>query len=279
VHLAAQAGVRYAAENPHAYISSNVTGFLHVLEACRQQQVEHLLFASTSSVYGANPGMPFSESHPTEHPLSLYAATKKANEQMAHSYAHLFGIPCTGLRFFTVYGPWGRPDMALFKFAVAMAHDREIELYSYGRHARSFTYIDDVVTGIERLLHRVPAPQPLLETMHGSPQILDPGVSPVAPYCVLNIGHATPVPLMEYVRQLELAMGKEAKKVFLPKQPGDVPESAACSQRLFDAVGFLPETSVAQGISRFVAWFREHPQFGGQEVGGQKAGGQEAGAP
>ena len=256
IHLAAQAGVRYAAENPHIYVSSNIVGFLHIIENCRRFNVAHLVYASTSSVYGANQIMPFTEDQPCEHPLTLYAASKKANELMAHSYAHLFQIPCTGLRFFTVYGPWGRPDMALFKFAKAILSDQPIELFNYGQHKRSFTYITDIVEGIVRILAQPP-------TAVLSPVELPiPGCdSAVAPHKIFNIGNAESVPLLDYVDQLEIALGRKAKRLLLPLQSGDVHTSEASVTRLFDAVGYQPEVNVATGVARFVEWFKAHPQF------------------
>ena len=241
VHLAAQAGVRYAAENPHVYVSSNVTGTLHILEGCRHFGVEHLVFASTSSVYGANTEMPFSEHQSTEHPMSLYAATKKANEQMAHSYAHLYNIPCTGLRFFTVYGPWGRPDMALFLFTRAILADEPIKVFNHGKHKRSFTYIDDIVEGITRILDKPPEPTTdhrLPTTDHRASESgktvnpLDPSRSPVAPYQIFNIGNEQSVELMRYIEVLEDCLGKEAEKEYLPLQPGDVHATEASMQGL-----------------------------------------------
>ena len=220
VHLAAQAGVRYAAENPHVYVKSNVTGTLHILEGCRHHGVEHLVFASTSSVYGANTEMPFSEHQSTEHPLTLYAATKKANEQMAHSYAHLYNIPCTGLRFFTVYGPWGRPDMALFLFTKAILAGEPIKVFNHGKHKRSFTYIDDIVEGITRILDKPPEPanQPTSEPANRP----DPATSGVGPYQIFNIGNEQSVELMRYIEVLEDCLGKKAQMEILPLQPGDV---------------------------------------------------------
>lgn len=258
VHLAAQAGVRYAAENPHIYVNSNIVGFLHVIENCRRFQVGHLVYASTSSVYGANQTMPFTENQPCDHPLTLYAASKKANEMMAHAYAHLFNIPCTGLRFFTVYGPWGRPDMALFKFARAILTNKPIELYNYGQHKRSFTFISDIVEGIVRVLAQPPGCMQTAENM------ATPGCdSAVGPYKLYNIGNAESVPLLEYVEQLELALGRKAERVLLPLQAGDVQASEASVARLFDAVGYQPQVSVAIGVARFVKWFKAHPQFSG----------------
>jgi UDP-glucuronate 4-epimerase len=253
VNLAAQAGVRYAATNPHAYVASNVTGFLHVLEGCRRHDVEHLVFASTSSVYGAVTRMPFAEHQPTEHPLSLYAASKKANEQMAHSYAHLFGLPCTGLRFFTVYGPWGRPDMALFLFTRAILDGQPIPVFNHGRHKRSFTYVDDVVEGILRTLDRVPSADP--EWRSDDP---DPGSSGVAPYRLYNVGNEEPVELLRYIRVLESCLGRAAHMELLPLQAGDVPDTEASVAALFKATGYRPRVSVDDGVARFVHWYRHY---------------------
>jgi UDP-glucuronate 4-epimerase len=253
VNLAAQAGVRYAATNPHAYVASNVTGFLHVLEGCRRHDVEHLVFASTSSVYGAVTRMPFAEHQPTEHPLSLYAASKKANEQMAHSYAHLFGLPCTGLRFFTVYGPWGRPDMALFLFTRAILDGQPIPVFNHGRHKRSFTYVDDVVEGILRTLDRVPSADP--EWRSDAP---DPGSSGVAPYRLYNVGNEEPVELLRYIRVLESCLGRAAHMELLPLQAGDVPDTEASVAALFKATGYRPRVSVDDGVARFVHWYRHY---------------------
>ena len=253
VHLAAQAGVRYAAQNPHVYVSSNVTGFLHVLEGCRHHRVEHLVFASTSSVYGADTKMPFSEHQGTDHPLTLYAATKKANEAMAHSYAHLYGIPCTGLRFFTVYGPWGRPDMALFLFTRAILAGEPIKVFNHGRHKRSFTYVDDIVEGVIRTLDRVPGVDP---AWRGDAP--DPAGSGVAPYRLFNIGNERPVELLEYIRVLERCLGREAKMELLPLQAGDVPDTEADVSELAAAVGYRPVVDVDEGVARFVAWYRQY---------------------
>ncbi|RMH94537.1 NAD-dependent epimerase [Lysobacter pythonis] len=252
VHLAAQAGVRYAAENPHIYVSSNVTGFLHVLEGCRQHGVEHLVFASTSSVYGANRAMPFSEHASAEHPLTLYAATKKANEQMAHSYAHLYGIPSTGLRFFTVYGPWGRPDMALFLFTRAILAGEPIKVFNHGRHKRSFTYIDDIVEGVVRTLDRVPGKD--ADWRGESP---DPASSGVAPYRLYNIGNEAPVELLRYIEVLERELGRKAVMEMLPLQAGDVPDTEADVSDLVADVGYRPRVSVEEGVAAFVAWYRD----------------------
>ena len=253
VHLAAQAGVRYAAENPHVYVSSNVVGFLHVLEGCRHQGVEHLVFASTSSVYGANTAMPFSEHKSAEHPLTLYAATKKANEQMAHSYAHLYGIPSTGLRFFTVYGPWGRPDMALFLFTRAILAGEPIRVFNHGKHKRSFTYVDDIVEGVIRTLDQVPG----IDT-HWNSNTPDPANSGVAPYRLFNIGNERPVELLHYIEVLEQCLGRKATMELLPLQPGDVPDTEADVTDLIQTVGYRPQVSVETGVENFVRWYREY---------------------
>jgi UDP-glucuronate 4-epimerase len=252
VHLAAQAGVRYAATNPHVYVSSNVTGFLHVLEGCRHHGVKHLVYASTSSVYGANTTMPFSEHHGTAHPLTLYAATKKSNEMMAHSYAHLFGIPCTGLRFFTVYGPWGRPDMALFLFTQAILAGEPLKVFNHGKHKRSFTYIDDIVEGIVRSLDLPPQPAPGWNA--GQP---DPATSS-APYRLYNIGSPSTVELLRYIEVLEQCLGRKATLELLPLQAGDVPDTEADCSELAALTGYTPQVSVEQGVPRFVAWYREY---------------------
>ncbi|WP_329743185.1 NAD-dependent epimerase [Dyella sp. A6] len=253
VHLAAQAGVRYAAENPHAYVDSNVTGFLHVLEGCRHHAVEHLVFASTSSVYGADTAMPFSEHQSTEHPLTLYAATKKANEQMAHCYAHLYGIPSTGLRFFTVYGPWGRPDMALFLFTRAILAGEPIKVFNHGKHKRSFTYVDDIVEGVLRSLDRPPVKDP-----QWSGREPDPASSGVAPYRIYNIGNEHPVELLRYIEVLEECLGRKAEMQMLPLQPGDVPDTEADVSDLVADVGYRPRVSVEEGVAAFVNWYREY---------------------
>jgi UDP-glucuronate 4-epimerase len=250
VHLAAQAGVRYAAQNPHVYVSSNVTGFLHVLEGCRHHGVDHLVFASTSSVYGADTKMPFSEHQPTDHPLTLYAATKKANEMMAHSYAHLYGFPCTGLRFFTVYGPWGRPDMALFLFTKAILAGEPIKVFNHGRHKRSFTYIDDIVEGVIRTLDRPASPNPLWDGDAPDP------ASSKAPYRIFNIGNGRAVELLRYVEVLERHLGRQAKIELLPLQPGDVPDTEADVSQLVAAVDYQPQVSVEEGVGKFVDWYR-----------------------
>lgn len=253
VHLAAQAGVRYAAQNPHVYVASNVTGFLHVLEGCRHHGVRHLVYASTSSVYGANTRMPFSEHDSAEHPLTLYAATKKANEQMAHSYAHLYGIPCTGLRFFTVYGPWGRPDMALFLFTKAILEGQPIRVFNHGRHKRSFTYVDDIVEGVIRSLDSVPGRDP--QWRGDAP---DPATSGVAPYRLYNIGNEQPVELLRYIQVLEECLGRKAHMELLPLQPGDVPDTEADVSDLVSNVGYRPVVPVEQGVARFVDWYRDY---------------------
>jgi UDP-glucuronate 4-epimerase len=252
VHLAAQAGVRYSVANPHAYIDANLVGFANVLEGCRHQGVEHLVFASSSSVYGANTRLPFSVHDNVDHPLSLYAATKKANELMAHSYAHLFGVPCTGLRFFTVYGPWGRPDMALFLFTRAIVEGRPIDVFNGGRMQRDFTYVDDVVEGVVRILARPPVPNPAW-----SGDRPDPGTSR-APYRVYNIGNDRPVELLRYIEVLEECLGRTAKKNFLPLQPGDVPATRADVDDLARDFGYRPSTAIEEGVARFVEWYRAY---------------------
>ena len=252
VNLAAQAGVRYAAENPHVYASSNVTGFLHILEGCRHHGVEHLVFASTSSVYGANTTMPFSEHRSTEHPLTLYAATKKANEMMAHSYAHLYGIPSTGLRFFTVYGPWGRPDMALFLFTRAILAGEPIKVFNHGHHSRSFTYIDDIVEGVIRALDHPPGPDP-----HWDSANPDPATSN-APYRLFNIGSSANTPLLRYIEVLEQSLGRKATWEMLPLQAGDVPDTFADCADLETELGYRPKVMVEEGVANFVEWYREY---------------------
>jgi UDP-glucuronate 4-epimerase len=252
VNLAAQAGVRYAAENPHIYVSTNVTGFLHIIEGCRHHDVEHLVFASTSSVYGANTRMPFSEQQPTEHPLTLYAASKKANEMMAHSYAHLYGLPCTGLRFFTVYGPWGRPDMALFLFTRAILAGEPIKVFNHGHHRRSFTYIDDIVEGVIRTLDAVPEGNPGWNGKAPDP------ASSLAPYRIFNIGNEQPVALLRYIEVLEQCLGRKAQMEMLPLQPGDVPDTEADMSSLASAVGYCPQVSVEEGVANFVRWYRDY---------------------
>jgi UDP-glucuronate 4-epimerase len=251
VHLAAQAGVRYSLQNPHAYVESNLVGFLHVLEGCRHHGVEHLVYASSSSVYGANTRMPFSVHHNVDHPLSLYAASKKANELMAHTYSHLYGLPTTGLRFFTVYGPWGRPDMALFLFTRAILEGRPIDVFNEGRMRRDFTYIDDIVEGVVRVADRVPAGNPAW-----SGDAPDPGTSR-APYRIYNIGNHAPVELLHLIGLLEAALGRKAEKRLLPMQPGDVPATYADVDDLVRDVGFQPATPIEEGVRRFVAWYRD----------------------
>lgn len=251
VNLAAQAGVRYAAENPHVYVSSNVTGFLHILEGCRHYGVEHLVFASTSSVYGANLRMPFSEDQPTEHPLTLYAATKKADEMMAHSYAHLFGLPCTGLRFFTVYGPWGRPDMALFLFTKAILAGKPIKVFNYGKHKRSFTYVDDIVEGVIRALDK---PATINDEWNG--MLPDPATSR-APYRIFNIGNEQPVELLRYIEVLEKCLNRKATIELLPLQAGDVPDTEADVSRLVANVDYRPVVSIEDGVREFTKWYSE----------------------
>jgi UDP-glucuronate 4-epimerase len=252
VHLAAQAGVRYSLVNPHAYTDSNVAGFMNILEGCRRSKVEHLVYASTSSVYGGNTRMPFSVRDNVDHPLSLYAATKKANELMAHTYAHLYGIPCTGLRFFTVYGPWGRPDMALFLFTKAILAGKPIDVYNHGRMKRDFTYIDDIVEGVVRALDRPAAPDPAWTGDAPNP------ATSSAPYRLYNIGNHQPVELLRMIEVLEQALGKPAKKNFLPMQPGDVPATYADVQGLIEDVGFKPDTPLEEGIRKFVEWYRSY---------------------
>lgn len=251
VNLAAQAGVRYSIDNPLAYIDSNILGFAHILEGCRHNGVEHLVYASSSSVYGANETMPFSVHHNVDHPLSLYAASKKSNELMAHTYSHLYDLPTTGLRFFTVYGPWGRPDMALFKFTKAIIKGEPIQVFNYGKHRRDFTYIDDIVEGIIRVLDN-----PAVSNAGWNGAEPDPGSSK-APWRVYNIGNQKPVELMDYICALETALGKEAEKELLPMQPGDVPDTYADVSDLVENFQYQPNTAVEEGISRFVTWYRE----------------------
>lgn len=252
IHLAAQAGVRYSLKNPHAYVDSNVVGFMNILEGCRYNQVAHLVYASTSSVYGANTAMPFSVHQTVDHPLSMYAATKKANELMAHTYAHLYRLPVTGLRFFTVYGPWGRPDMALFLFTRAILAGDPIDVYNYGEHRRDFTYIDDIAAGVVRSCDHVATPDPAWDS--NAP---DPATS-TAPYRLYNIGNNQPVELMRYIRVLEECLGREADKRLLPMQQGDVPDTWADAEDLVQAVGYRPETPVEVGVRRFVDWYRDY---------------------
>jgi UDP-glucuronate 4-epimerase len=252
IHLAAQAGVRYSLENPHAYVDSNLVGFVNILEACRHHRVRHLTYASSSSVYGANTTMPFSVHHNVDHPLSLYAASKKANELLAHTYSHLYDLPTTGLRFFTVYGPWGRPDMALFKFTRAILGGEPIEVYNHGRMQRDFTYIDDIAEGVIRVADRVPA-----GNQQWSGDQPDPGTSR-APYRIYNIGNHQPVELMDLIAELERCLGREAEKRFLPMQPGDVPATFADVDDLVRDVGFRPATPIEDGVREFVHWYREY---------------------
>ncbi len=252
VHLAAQPGVRYSLKNPQPYIDSNIVGTFNVLEGCRHVEVKHLVFASSSSVYGANKKKPFSVHDNVDHPVSLYAATKKANELMAHSYSHLYNLPVTGLRFFTVYGPWGRPDMALFIFTKAILAGQPIEVFNYGKMKRDFTYIDDIVEGIIRVLERIPQ-----ANAHWSGLNPDPGTSS-APYKIYNIGNNQPVELMHFIEVLEASLGKKAIKNLRPMQPGDVPETYADIEDLIRDTGFQPQTSIEEGISRFVAWYRSY---------------------
>ncbi len=242
IHLAAQAGVRYSIEHPHAYLDSNLAGFLNILEGCRHSRIQHLVYASSSSVYGANTKIPFAVEDAVDHPISLYAATKKANELMAHTYSHLYQIPTTGLRFFTVYGPWGRPDMAYFKFAQAIAQGKPIDVYNFGKMQRDFTYIDDIVEGIVRVMQKIPT---------GSSDQANAS----APYSLYNIGNNHPVELMQFIAILEQAMGRSAIKNFLPMQPGDVPITYADVDALAEAVGFAPQTPLAVGIENFVRWY------------------------
>lgn len=252
IHLAAQAGVRYSIENPLAYVRSNLVGFTHILEACRAAGTPHLTFASTSSVYGGNTTMPFAEDQGVDHPLQFYAATKRANELMAHAYAHLYRLPVTGLRFFTVYGPWGRPDMAPMLFASAISEGRPIKVFSHGRHSRDFTYVDDIVEGVVRASDRIATPDP-----DWDPARPDPATSN-APYRIYNIGNNAPVQLSDFIAALEAALGREAIREFLPPQPGDVPDTFADSARLARAVNWRPSTPIAEGVARFVDWFRAY---------------------
>jgi UDP-glucuronate 4-epimerase len=252
VNLAAQAGVRYSLENPESYVTSNLVGFLHVLEGCRHGKVPHLVFASSSSVYGANTRMPFSVHQNVDHPVSLYAATKKSNELMAHSYAHLYGIPCTGLRFFTVYGPWGRPDMALFLFVKAILEDRPIRVFNHGNMKRDFTYVDDIVEGVFRVMALPPPPNPQWDSADP-----DPGTSR-APYRIYNIGNNNPVELSRFIEAIERSLGTTARKEYLDLQPGDVPATFADVDDLVRDAGFKPDTPIEEGIERFVKWYRSY---------------------
>ena len=250
IHLAAQAGVRYSLENPHAYIESNIVGFTNILEGCRHHKVQHLAYASSSSVYGGNTDMPFSEHQSVDHPVSLYAATKKANELMAHTYSHLYGLPTTGLRFFTVYGPWGRPDMALFLFTKAILEGQPIKVFNHGNMLRDFTFVDDIVEGVIRVIDRTAEPNP-----NYSSKTPDPATSN-APYRVFNIGNHNPVKLLDFITAIEDAIGKKAEKILMPLQDGDVPQTYADVDALKDWVGFVPATSIQTGIGRFVEWYR-----------------------
>jgi UDP-glucuronate 4-epimerase len=252
VNLAAQAGVRYSLTNPHAYIDSNLSGFTNILEGCRHHGVDHLVFASSSSVYGANTNMPFSVHHNVDHPVSLYAATKKANELMAHTYSHLYGLPCTGLRFFTVYGPWGRPDMALFLFTRAILEGSPIKVFNQGKMRRDFTYIDDIIEGVVRVMKKPPEPD--VSWSGDSP---DPGSS-YAPYRIYNIGNNKPVELMDFISAIENCLGIQAQKHLLPLQPGDVPATYADIEDLKRDFGFHPKTSIQEGIAHFVEWYRSY---------------------
>jgi UDP-glucuronate 4-epimerase len=252
VNLAAQAGVRYSIENPHAYVEANLVGFINVLEACRHGGVEHLVYASSSSVYGANRKLPFSVQDAVDHPVSLYAATKKANELMAHTYSHLYRLPTTGLRFFTVYGPWGRPDMALFLFTRRILAGEPIEVFNHGRHTRDFTYVDDIVEGVIRTLDRVPAADPAFDPLRPNP------ATSSAPYRVYNIGNNRPVELARYIEVLEATLGREARKVLLPLQPGDVPDTCADVTELAADTGYAPSTPIEHGVARFVEWYRAY---------------------
>jgi len=249
VHLAAQAGVRYSLKNPLAYAHSNLLGFVNVLEGCRHSAVEHLVFAGSSSVYGGNAKMPFAESDPVDHPVSLYAATKKSNEVMAHAYSHLYGLPVTGLRFFTVYGPWGRPDMAYWGFTEKILRGEPIDVFNHGQMLRDFTYIDDIAEGVIRVLDKPATPNPDFDPLNP-----DPGTAQV-PFRVFNIGNNAPVPLMDFIATLEAALGRVAEKRFLPMQDGDVPATYADTGRLAEWVGFSPTTSIAEGVARFVDWY------------------------
>jgi UDP-glucuronate 4-epimerase len=252
VNLAAQAGVRYSIQNPHAYVDSNLVGFMNILEGCRHNSVQHLVYASSSSVYGANTAMPFSIHHNVDHPVSLYAATKKANELMAHTYSSLYSLPSTGLRFFTVYGPWGRPDMALFLFTKAILEGRPIDVFNHGKMRRDFTFVADIVEGVVRVLEQAPQGNPAW-----SGEAPDPGTS-YAPYKLYNIGNNSPVELLHFIEVLEDALGKKAQKNLLPIQAGDVPATYADVDDLIADVGFKPATSIEEGIGRFVAWYREY---------------------
>ena len=252
VNLAAQAGVRYSLQNPHAYVDSNIVGFVNLLECCRHGRIGHLVYASSSSVYGANTRMPFSTHHNVDHPVSLYAASKKANELMAHTYSHLYGLPCTGLRFFTVYGPWGRPDMALFLFTDAILNNRPIKVFNHGKMQRDFTYIDDIIEGVVRVMKTVPGPDP---AWNGEKP--DPATS-YAPYRLYNIGNNNPVTLLDFIGAIEKALGKTAEKEYMDLQPGDVPATYADIDDLTGAVGFRPQTPLETGVRRFIEWYKSY---------------------
>ncbi|NTV68875.1 MAG: NAD-dependent epimerase [Azonexaceae bacterium] len=254
IHLAAQAGVRYSLQNPHAYIESNIVGFTNILEGCRHNKVQHLVYASSSSVYGGNTKMPFSEHDSVDHPVSLYAATKKANELMAHTYSHLYGLPTTGLRFFTVYGPWGRPDMALFLFTKAILEGRPIDVFNYGNMQRDFTYVDDIVEGVIRVLDKNAAVNAEYDAIAADPATSN------APYRVFNIGNNNPVQLLDFIGAIEIALGQKAEKRLLPLQDGDVPATYANTDLLNDWVGFVPGTPVQEGVNQFIAWYRDYYQ-------------------
>lgn len=252
VNLAAQAGVRYSLINPQAYVNSNLVGFVNILECCRYHKIKHLVFASSSSVYGANTKMPFSVHHNVDHPVSLYAASKKSNELMAHTYTHLFDLPCTGLRFFTVYGPWGRPDMALFLFTKAILEGKPIKVFNHGKMQRDFTYIDDIIEGVVRVIENVPEPNSAWNSDHP-----DPGTS-YKPYKIYNIGNNSPVQLSEFIEEIEIALGRKAEKVYMDMQPGDVPATYADVDDLINDVGFKPATPLREGIQKFVSWYRSY---------------------
>lgn len=252
MHLAAQAGVRYSIENPRAYIESNIVGFTNILEVCRHNELEHLVYASSSSVYGANTNMPFSVHDNVDHPVSMYAATKKANELMAHAYSHLYRLPTTGLRFFTVYGPWGRPDMSLFLFTKNILEGKPIDVFNFGNHRRDFTYVDDIVEGITRCIDEIAAP-----STQWSGDQPDPGTS-LAPYRLYNIGNNSPVELMDFIGAIEKCLGMEAKKNMLPLQLGDVPDTYADVQALVDDLNYQPATSIEDGVAKFIAWYKDY---------------------
>ena len=252
IHLAAQAGVRYSLQNPHAYVDSNIVGFMNILEGCRHTQVQHLAYASSSSVYGGNTRMPFAERDSVDHPVSMYAATKKANELMAHTYSHLFGLPTTGLRFFTVYGPWGRPDMALFLFTKAILEGKAINVFNHGQMRRDFTFVDDIAEGLIRVIDRIAEPDPAFTSDSPNPSTSD------APFRIFNIGNNNPVPLLDFIACIEQALGRKAQKNLLPLQDGDVPATYANVDALEQWVGFVPATSIETGIARFVEWYRSY---------------------